>query len=58
MMIYKFDEKIELINDFDHNHIILVNGVFKSCDIRFEEKEKVKIETLKSLDNFQQSVKK
>ncbi len=46
---FKFDKKIELINDFDHNHIILINGVFKSCDIRFEEKEKVKIERLNSL---------
>ena len=53
---FKFDKKIELINDFEHNHI-LVNGVFKSCDIRFEEKEKVKIETLKSLEGFRQSVK-
>ena len=25
----KLDKKIELINDFDHNHIILINGVFK-----------------------------
>ena len=49
---FKFDEKIELVNDFDHNHIILVNGVFKSCDIRFEEKEKVKIESLKLLKSF------
>ena len=24
---FKFDKKIELINDFDHNHIILVNGI-------------------------------
>ena len=48
----KIDEEIELIDDIDHNHIILVNGVFKSCDIRFEEKEKVKIESLKSLEGF------
>ena len=34
------DKKIKLINDFDHNHIILINGEFKSCDIKFEEKEK------------------
>ena len=53
---FKFDEKIELINDFDHNHIILVNGVFKSCDIRFEEKEKVKIESLKLLNSFSNQV--
>ena len=49
---FKFDKKIELINDFDHNHIILVNGIFKSCDIRFEEKEKIKIERLKSSEGF------
>ena len=30
---FKFDKKIELINDFDHNHIILVNGIFKSFQI-------------------------
>ena len=49
---FKFDKKIELINDFDHNHIILVNGVFKSCDIQFEDKEKLKIKSLNSLENF------
>ena len=49
---FKFDKKIRFINDFDHNHITLINGVYKSCDIRFEEKEKVKIESFKSFDNF------
>ena len=49
---FKFDKKIEFIKDFDHNHITLINGVYKSCDIRFEEKEKVKIESFKSFDNF------
>ena len=49
---FKFDKKIQFINDFDHNHITLINGVYKSCDIRFEEKEKVKIESLKSFDSF------
>ena len=49
---FKFDKKIRLINDFDHNHITLINGVYNSCDIRFEEKEKVKIESFKSFDNF------
>ena len=54
---FKFDKKIELINDFDHNHIILVNGIFKSFDLKFEEKEKVKIESSKSLDGFKQQIK-
>ena len=49
---FKFDKKIELIDDFDHNHIILVNGVFKSCNLQFEEKAKVKIESLNSLEDF------
>ena len=49
---FKFDKKIEFVNDFDHNHIILINGVFKSCDIRFEEKGKVIIEKLISLEGF------
>ena len=49
---FKFDKKIEFVNDFDHNHIILINGVFKSCDIRFEEKGKVIIESLNSLESF------
>ena len=51
---FKFDEKIDFINinDFDHNHIILINGIFKSSDTRFEENGKVKIESLKSLHGF------
>ena len=49
---FKFDKKVKFINDFDHNHIILINGVFKSCDIRFEEKGKVTIERLNSLEGF------
>ena len=49
---FKFDKKIELINDFKHNNIILVNGILKSYDIKFEDKEKVKIENYDSFNNF------
>ena len=49
---FKYDQKIKLIDDFDHNNIILVNGILKSFDIKFEEKEKLKIENLKSNENF------
>ena len=49
---YKLDEKIETIHDFDHNKVILVNGSLKSFDLHFEEKEKVKIETLKKLQTI------
>ena len=35
---FKFDKQIKLIDDFEHNHIILVNGSFKSSDMKFEDK--------------------
>ena len=49
---FKPDKKIEFINDFEHNYIILINGVFNSCNTEFEEKEKVKIKSLNSLEKF------
>ena len=49
---FKFDKKIQFIKDFDHNYIALIDGVYKSCDMRFEEKEKVKIESFKSFDSL------
>ncbi len=54
---YKFDEKIKLINDFEHNKIILVNGLFKSSDFQFEERGKIKIESLRSLKSFDNELK-
>ena len=53
--VLKFDSKIKLIDDFEHNSIILVNGIFKSFDIKYEEKGKLKVETLKSIENLNQS---
>ena len=29
---FNFNKEIELIKDFDHNYILLVNGLFKLCD--------------------------
>ena len=49
---FKFDKEIEFINDFDHNNIILVNGVFKSSDLKFEEKGKIKVESFNSLGSY------
>ena len=54
---YKFDAKIESINDFDHNKIILINGSLKSYDLQFEESEKVKIESLKSFESSYDQIK-
>ena len=47
---FSFERKIDLINEFEHNNIIMVNGLYQSSDLKFEEKEKVKIESLKSLE--------
>ena len=49
-MILVSERKIDLINEFDHNNIIMVNGLYQSSDLKFEEKEKVKIESLKSVE--------
>ena len=49
---FKFDKKIQFIKDFDHNYITLIDGVYKSCNMRFEENEKVKIESFKSFDSL------
>jgi len=38
----KFNESI-LINDFDHNKIIFVNGLISKIDFNFEEKNKIEI---------------
>ena len=44
-------EKINLIKDFEHNYIFLVNGHLISSDFKFEEKNKIKINSLdKSVD--------
>ncbi len=50
---FSFDTKIEFIDDFEHNYIVLVNGSYQSSEIRFEEKGKVKIESLKFLEEIE-----
>ena len=52
-----FDTKIDLINDFEHNSIFLVNGLYKSSNIKFEEKEKVKIKSLKTVEEINHQTK-
>ena len=49
---FKLEKKIDLIKDFEHNHIVLVNGFLKSIDMKFEEKGKLKIKNLNSFENF------
>ncbi len=49
---FELEKKIDLIKDFEHNYIILVNGVLKSKNMQFEEKDKVKVVSLNSSENF------
>ena len=47
--------KINLIKDFDHNYIFLVNGKFDSSNFDYEEKNKIKISAINDVINFQTS---
>mgnify|MGYP001354999835 CR=1 FL=1 len=46
-------KKINLIKDFDHNYVMLVNGKLISSNFKFEEKNKIEIKSFKN-DNFLQ----
>ena len=45
---FTFNKRIGTIKDFEHNHIVLVNGSYRSSDFKYEEKEKVQIKSIKS----------
>ena len=45
------DEKVDLLKDFDHNYLIVINGELSSSNFEFEEKNKIKIKTFHN-DNF------
>ena len=47
---FSFEGKIKFINDFEHNYIVLINGLYQSSEIKFEEKEKIKIKSTRSLE--------
>ena len=44
-------KKINLIKDFDHNYIVVVNGELRSSNFKFEDKNRVRIKNFKN-DNF------
>ena len=43
----------DILKDFDHNHIFLVNGNFHSSNFEFEDKNKIKINSYDRFENFQ-----
>ena len=47
---FETEKKIDFIQNFDHNYIILVNGLLKTSEIKFEEKGKITIESINSQD--------
>ena len=44
-----FDTKIDLINDFEHNSIFLVNGLYKSSNIKFVKSAEAILKNFTSL---------
>ena len=49
-------KKVNLIKDFEHNYITIVNGELKSSNFKFEEKNIIRIKNFKN-DNFFQENK-
>ncbi len=49
---FEFEKKIDYIQEFEHNSIVTVNGSLKSSDMQFEDKGKIKIDNLVSLEEF------
>ena len=49
---FKNEKKIDFIKDFEHNHIVLIDGFLTSNDMKFEEEGKIKVEAFTSLENF------
>jgi len=47
--------KIDLIKDFDHNYIFLVNGNLHSNNFKHEDQSKIKIETYDKSINYEKS---
>tara|TARA_Y100000590_G_scaffold455930_1_gene605502 strand:- start:247 stop:1497 length:1251 start_codon:yes stop_codon:yes gene_type:complete len=48
-------DKIDLLTDFDHNYIFLVNGNLHSSDFKYEEKNKIKISSYDKSINYKES---
>ena len=46
-------KKINLIKDFEHNYIVLVNGNLHSSNFDYEDKEKIKINLYKNELDYQ-----
>ena len=49
--IHHEENKFRLIQDFDHNYILLINGRFIRSDFKFEDKNKIQITGYKE-ENF------
>ena len=53
-------KSINFIKEFDHNHILMVNGKLKSSEFKFEDKNKIKIKSYNdsnfSLNNEENSL--
>ena len=46
------DKKIDLIKDFEHNYIFLINGNLHSSNFDYEKKEKIKVSAYDNSFNY------
>ena len=51
VVTYNLNKK-DILKDFDHNHIFLVNGNLHSSNFEFEDKNKIKINSYDRSTNF------
>lgn len=53
--VFSSINQINLIKDFDHNYIFLVNGTLHSSNFNFEEKNKIRLSNYEKYFNFKTS---
>ena len=46
-------DEIELLKDFDHNYIFLVNGTLHKSNFEYEEKNKIKISSYNKINDYE-----
>ena len=46
------NKKIDLLKDFEHNYIFLINGNLHSSNFDYEKKEKIKVNSYDSGSNY------
>ena len=49
---FNLNKKLEILENFDHNYILLTNGVLSKSDFNYEDEEKIKIKDFKNTNTI------